>query len=82
MKKKQKENKDKKEKKEKKRDKGDAKYPSPLPSDVLSEIRGFKKDGLGSTPDGVQPKKKVIGQSLLPADVLDELKKKADKKSD
>ena len=54
----------------------------PLPSDVLSEIRSFKQDKLDTAPTEIREKKKVVsGRSLLPDDVLEELRKKTSKKT-
>ena len=80
---------DKKEKKSKKKpEKRDlivekpVKRKSALPEDVLSEIRSFQHDDLESKGAPIKEKKKVsMGRSLLPADVLEELKKKAESKN-
>ncbi len=56
---------------------------SALAPDVLAEIRSFDHKNLDSiTPEKREKKKPTLGRSLLPADVLEELKKKADKSSE
>ncbi|MFX1296409.1 MAG: hypothetical protein ACFFD2_16340 [Promethearchaeota archaeon] len=56
---------------------------SALVPELFAEIKNFDHKDLSSiTPQKTKKKKVILGQPLLPADVLEELKKKSDKNSE